>query len=286
MLFFTIALIGAFSFFIKPQPAYSQTLFPQQAQSAPVNVQATIGRYYLSITGYQSPYASIVMTTLSGLFLRSTTADSNGYFTITDVLINDTFPGFCLTAVDFKRLGESETCVRFDEIVSDNKRYADLFLPPTIGLSKELINAGENALIQGYTMPGALVYLSIDGKIIEIQADETGYYSYSFEDVPAGVYVFSATSQLDGKTSLEPENTVTLEALSIPGQISQQGSDIIEKIEDKVPFSLLLFLLVALLLLAIILFLLYRLRAPIIVFFFDFFLKRKRMHHDWFLNKW
>lgn len=263
---------------------HAQTLFPSQAQSKPVDIVATVGRFYLSIQGYQSPYASIVMTTKSGIFLRSAVADSKGYFTISEILITDTFSGFCLTAIDFKRIGQSDACIDINETITGDITRNDIFLPPTIGLSKKQINAGQNALIFGYTMPNADVTLFIDGKEVSLKADETGYYAYEFKNVPAGTYTFTASAMLAGKESLPPLHKVSLEALSIPSQITNTVKETGENLAKKYRLDLIFLGLLALILLIIIGLLLYKLRARFMIIIIDKFRHRHKMHHDWFLD--
>ncbi len=272
-----------FLFIASPQ-SDAQTLFPSKAQSKPIDIVATVGRFYLSIQGYQSPYASIVMTTQSGIFMRSAVADSKGYFTISDILITDTFSGFCLTAIDFKRIGQSDACIDIDEEITGNITRNDIFLPPTIGLSKKQINAGQNALIYGYTMPNADVALLIDGKPVSLKADATGYYAYEFKNVPAGTYTFTASATLEGKESLPPLHEVSLEALSIPSQITNTVKETGENLAKKYRLDLVFLGLLALILLIIIGLLLYKLRVRLMIIIIDKFRHRHKMHHDWFLD--
>lgn len=262
------------------------TLFPKFSQSKDTVVKATVGQFHISITGYQSPYASIILKTQSGTFLASTTADAQGYFSISNILINSAVLQYCFQAIDFKRIGESDACITVSGEITKDITYSDVFLPPTIGLSKKQINAGQDGIIFGYSMPGATVYLDIEGKIITVTADETGFYTYTYKSVPEGVFRISATAQLSDKKSLAPINEVVLESLSVPQQITNTGKKVIEKVSKKVPFDLLPFLLVALVFLVAIGVLLYKLRLGIWVIFIDFLRRRKKMHHDWFLDRW
>ncbi|MDO8335475.1 MAG: hypothetical protein Q7T74_01680 [Candidatus Saccharibacteria bacterium] len=273
-------------FFILASQGIAQTLFPQFSQSKGTNVNATVGTTTLSISGYQSPYASIIIKTQSGTFITSTTADENGYFSVSNVLINGTNLIYCFQAADFKRVGISESCITIPGPITGDVTYTDVFLPPTIGLSKKQINAGQDAVIYGYSMPGATVYIVIEGKVITVTADQDGYYTYIYRNVPAGVFSISATASLEDKSSLTPTNDVVLEALSITQQITDTGEKVIEKVEKKVPFNILPFLLLALALLVAIGILLYKLKFRLWVIFIDFMRRRKKMHHDWFLDKW
>jgi len=269
----------------KPNISYAQTtLIPEKAQSGSAVVTATVGDKYLNVNGYQSPNASIVIQTTSGIFLESTTADGNGYFSITNILITDDFPGFCFTAIDFRRIGESESCVDITKVVTESQTYSDIFLPPTIGLSRKLIAEGEDAQIFGYSMPQAQVDIEFEGESVTLQADETGYYEFIYEDVPAGVYAFSSKGKLDGIDSLEPKNKAILEVLTLQEQIRQDLTGFIEDVERKFPGAIILLSLL-ILLIALLIALIWKTKPKFIYAFFDKFKKRYPMHHDYFLFK-
>ncbi len=265
---------------------FGATLFPQFSQSKSTVVTATVGTYHLTVSGYQSPYASIILKTQNGVFLASTTADSNGYFSISNILINSSVLTYCFQAVDFKRIGESDACITLDGPISSDVTKNNIFLPPTIGLSKKQINAGQNAIIYGYSMPGATVYLYIEGKIVTLLADSTGFYTYTYKNVPEGTFRITTSAELNGDKSLDPTNDVVLESLSVGQQITNEGKKTIEKVKKAVPFNLLPFFLIALGFLVAIGFLLYKLKFRIWVIFIDFLRRRKKMHHDWFLDRW
>lgn len=281
-------VFGGFIFGLA-QFGQAQSLRPEFSQSRETTVIATVGSTTLTITGYQSPYASIILKTQGGTFLASTTADANGYFSISNVLINQSNLVYCFQAVDFKRIGISESCITIEGPIVGDVVHSGVFLPPTIGLSEKRINAGQDAIIFGYSMPGAKVTLNINGNAVNVTADSTGYYSYTYKDVPAGTFTITATASFEGEDSLEPENSVILESLSVPEQIQETGEKITEEFTKKVPssvFNLWPFLLVALALLVAIAVLLYKLRVRFMVILIDFLRRKKKMHHDWFLDHW
>ena len=183
-----------------------------------VEVSGQVGKYYLNLSGYISPYASVVLT-IDGIFIRATVADAKGNFSISGVLIKDGFSNFCLEAVDFKRLGDSLTCFN-DPPAHGNVTKTDIFLPPTLGLSKNEIAEGGETLAFGYTMPGALVtlYLS-NGQKLTTYADNTGYYIFHIKGLKAGQYNLYARAEYNHKESLAPTRTLKLKALSLWEQI-------------------------------------------------------------------
>lgn len=191
-------------------PAQAQYRLPKGSVST--SVSASLGDFYLNLSGYIAPFASIVLTS-DGVYLRATTADEKGYFFITEVLIKKGFSKFCFDAVDFKRLGESFSCITIPPAKA-NVTMKDIFLPPTLGLSRSEITAGSSTVAYGYSMPGALVTLHFGNKIYQVVADSTGYYQIVLKDVKAGVYQLYATAELNKVPSLNPEKKLTLKSLS------------------------------------------------------------------------
>lgn len=177
------------------------------------DVEARVGNFYLNISGWISPYASVVLYS-DGVFLRATVADSKGNFYISQVLIKEGFSSFCLEAVDFKRIGESYTCLSIPPAKGNVEKHG-IFLPPTLGLSRNEIGENEEVMAFGYTMPGARVklYLS-DGQVIETTADATGYYEYKLKGLKAGKYKLYAKANYQNKESLAPTKTLDLRSLN------------------------------------------------------------------------
>src|ERR1035437_3160478 len=97
-------------------------------------VQASVGEFYLNLSGFVSPFASIVLSS-DGVLMRTTIADEKGNFSIPQVLIKMGFSHFCLDAIDFKRIGESYTCFTIPP-ATDSVTMNNIFLPPTLGLSR------------------------------------------------------------------------------------------------------------------------------------------------------
>lgn len=188
------------------------------AGSLGTSVQAAVGQYYLSLWGYISPFASVVLT-FDGVFVRATVADAQGNFIISQVLIKSGFHSFCLDAIDFKRIGESYTCFSIPP-ATGSIIMKDIFLPPTLGLSRTQVNAGGSATAFGYTMPKAKVTLHVNGELLTTYADLNGYYEFVLKDLKAGNYSLYATANYQQKDSLDPTKKLNLEALSQPKQVA------------------------------------------------------------------
>ncbi len=187
--------------------------------SLKTTVQASVGEFYLTLSGYVSPFASIVLTS-NGVLMATTVADEGGNFSIPPVLINAGFSSFCLTAIDFKRIGESYTCFNIPPATA-SVTIRDIFLPPTLGLSRTRVNEGGSATAFGYTMPGAKVTLNINGDLLTTNADQTGYYQFVLENLKAGNYSLFATAKYQGQDSLSPTKKLQLESISKEKQASE-----------------------------------------------------------------
>ncbi len=203
-------------FSVKLNIASAQQAVPLVAPrpgSVSTTVSGTIGNYYLTLKGYIAPFASIVLYGADGAFLKATTADSKGYFTVTDLLVKKGFSKVCFDAVDFKRLGESYSCLTFKPIEGQTT-IEDIFLPPTLGLSRSEIAAGSSAIAWGYSMPYAIVTVHVGNVVYTTTADSNGYYQIELKNVKAGVYSLYSTAELNAKPSLDPQKKVQLKALS------------------------------------------------------------------------
>jgi hypothetical protein len=183
-------------------------------------VQASVGQFYLNLSGFISPFASVVLTS-NGVFIIGTTADAQGNFTISQILINKGFSQFCLDAIDFKRIGESYTCFSIPPATA-SVSMKDIFLPPTLGLSRTTVIEGGSATAFGYTMPGARVTLHVNGELLTTYADATGYYEFILKNLKVGNYSLYATANYQQKDSLSPTKKLLLEAISEQKQTSQQ----------------------------------------------------------------
>lgn len=193
-----------------------------------VTVSASVGEYYLNVSGYVAPFASIVLTS-NGVFYRATVADRDGNFSLSGIRIKVGFSGFCLLAKDYHNLGESYTCFSFPPATGDIT-MKDIFLPPTLGLERSEIAAGSKAKAYGYTMPLALVRLHVNGKIYTTRADTDGYYEVIIDNVPAGSYSLFADATYNGKDSEQPSRTLTLKALPWWMQIINWLKDLLNRI--------------------------------------------------------
>lgn len=204
-LFVVLVCIG--SILVQSTSAQSRSV-----KTFPIEVKASVGDFYLNLSGWMSPYASIILTS-DGVFMGASVADKGGNWSFKDVLIRAGFSRFCLTSIDFHRLGESEVCFTIPP-ANQSISMKDIFLPPTLGLSRNEVPAGGKVLAFGYTMPGAKVTLNLsNGQKLETFADGTGYYVFELNNIPAGKYQLFATAHYHEKDSLKPSKTIELLSL-------------------------------------------------------------------------
>jgi hypothetical protein len=256
--------------FIFTQAAYAQT--PTKLIKNNVNVSAKIGEFYLNISGIIAPYASLSLLS-DGNVYRATTADGQGRFSFSQILIQRGFSNFCIDAVDVKRLGESYTCFFVTPATADIT-INDSFLPPTLGLNHKEVVEGSDVIISGYSMPGAQVKVAIsDGKYVLIKADNTGYYSYTIKNVAKGSYQLLAGATYEGRESLLPSRKIVLKAVEWAEYWSNIWQQIVKWVMNLGPLLLLL------LLICLVIFRVWS--EPILVFLH---LKSKKLHHAWFIG--
>jgi hypothetical protein len=269
-------LLSAVIFVLFSHSAFSQRLISPTA-SHTVTVEATVGEFYLSLVGYIAPNASIVLI-IDGVTARATVADANGNFSISGVLIKKDFSHFCLDAIDFKRLGESYTCFDIPPAQS-SVTMKDIFLPPTLGLARTEITEGSTAKAYGYSMPGALVTLYINGKPLTTYADSTGYYEFTVKNLKAGKYSVYTRAELNHKQSLEPTKKLQLKAISWWEQFINSLKDLWNKLLKFLTSLSLgpLWLLIPIIILIIIL--LVKLLPGKISF-----KKKHSLHHKWWMG--
>jgi len=261
------------------------------AVSHDVTVGAQIGEFVANISGFIAPYASVVMT-IDDTIVRSTVADANGYFHLSQIEIKNGFDHFCLTAVDVKRLGQSKACFKFTP-VSSNYTKTNIFLPPTLGLYKKEIDAGQEALAWGYSMPGATVTLHLsDGRTLTTTADSSGYYEFRPKFKDPGDYELFADASYQKQQSEEPVDKVKLTALSLAGKVGitteKVGKTIWELLSGPIGFLLLAIPIIILII--ILLRKLLQSRKPGLPRTlehhgpFDFLFRQKKLHHSWYVG--
>lgn len=191
-----------------------------QSYAQKVDLKARVGKYYFSISGYASPFASVVMKSNS-VAIASTMANPEGNFLIEKVSVSEGFSEFCLEAIDIKKIGDTSSCFNIAPVTKDTK-LANIFIPPTIALSAKKILPGSSVFASGYSMPNAEVILNISSDIvINTKAETSGYYKIEIKDLEPGKYSLFASAIYENRNSEKPDKRVELESLSLVGFILQ-----------------------------------------------------------------
>lgn len=192
--------------------AHAQTISSSASSSA--NVRATVVGRGLSLSGIVAPNASVVLSA-DGAVYKGTVANSNGEFTIPEVGVAPGLTEFCLEAVDVKRLGSSLACFPITPAENDSTQQ-DIFLPPTLGLQRDQIVEGSDAVVFGYSMPTAQVQVEIkNGQKYTVAADASGYYQYTIPEVKPGSYQLVAGATYEAKASAPSLRPALLKTISL-----------------------------------------------------------------------
>lgn len=246
------------------------------------SVSATVGEFYLTVSGFISPFASVVLASLQDTFLQSVVADGTGNFSFERIPIEPGFAGFCLTAVDFKQLGESKTCFSFPP-ATDSVVMTDIFLAPTLGLSKTEIGVGSTAFAFGYTMPGAVVSIYINAiQFITATADSAGYYEVELKDLPVGQHEVYSRAQLQAKESVKPTKSAQIKVLSIGETATGTIGNLLDRAVGLITTLWFVPLLIAIPLIILIIILILKLRPRSMQFKLK--KEKKKLHHWWFVG--
>jgi hypothetical protein len=216
---------------LTPTPTASVSV-PNPVAPGP-SVGATVGEFYLNLSGYSSPFALISLIS-DDVSLRSTISDEKGNFSISQVLIKSGFSNFCLTAKDFRNQSSSQTCINITPATS-SVVIGNIFLPPSLALWKNKITFYEPDLAFGYTMSQATVTLHINlggetgsKQTMTSKADTHGYYRFVLK-LPAGKYDLYATAKYKNNDSRAPSKTVSLEVLDALGLLLNMLRDLFNK---------------------------------------------------------
>lgn len=267
----SVLAILALILLITPRGAFAK--LPENVNKT-VSVSARIGEFELNVRGMISPYASLSIVS-GGNVYKSVSADSNGYFSFADILINRGFSDFCIDAIDWKRLGESYTCFSFPPAQS-NITMSDVFLPPTLGINNKEVPEGSDVVISGYTMPESEVAVHVNnGQVLGI-ADATGYYNHRITKIKQGSYELYAEASYHGKPSLSPSKKVYLKAISLGAYWLSLLQNLITWLLSHIYLLVIPSLLLLIGIIALVIW-----HEPILEYLH---LRQKKLHHAWFVG--
>ncbi len=249
-------------------------------------IEARVGEYSLTVSGFASQNASITIKTDS-ILMASTTALANGTFSFSKLPIKKGFTSFCFETIDAARIGKSFACMKVPPATNDIVLDM-IYLPPTIGLEKQSITEGSSGLAYGYTMPNASIDIKANnGSRFTAKSNETGRYSYTIGNLPIGSYEFSSRGTYQGSDSLTPLSTVTLRVLTSSAAFTNEAVSLRRVLSSLWPWIFLSILILGLLTL----YLIKRFRPEWLRFIteskaYSWLLRRLRrsLHHSWFVG--
>lgn len=290
--FFLLLLVSILRFIV-PSTSYAQAISPTSvaSQSGIVNVKVTINGFSLSLSGYLAPYASITLTS-GGSSFASVVADAQGNFSFTNIKVAKGFSSFCLDGIDYKRLGESESCFTIPPVTTPFSK-TQIFLPPTIGVFRENVNIGDKALVFGYGMPHAQIRIILDKQVIcQKTADDGGYYECNFAITKEGNHEVYAEASRNGKDSEPQLKRVLIKGIALIKQPTTAPLPGFNPNQLVVPGILIALLLLILLIIFLIIWLrkhppawMPRFYLPnpgdVVQHKFAAFFREKKLHHSW-----
>lgn len=266
-------------------PGTTATPTPSGGPSNSPTPTLTSKDIYINVSGLASPNATIVVTS-KNIFLTSLVANSEGYFSMNQIKVDQQNGSVCFDTTDFKRIGSSYVCVPIPN-TKENFTNSSLFLPPTMGLSARRITQSGSAYAFGYTMPKSSVTTFIsETKTIKSEANDSGYYKVQVKDLPVGTYYLFATAKFEKQDSEKTDKPLELKSLSPGGLVVEETKDVLHKL-----FPWLILIAIAILILFIILLLSKRFRKRMKeIFHIDkktkvnsslYVTGSKKLHHDW-----
>lgn len=249
-------------------------------------LEARVGEYTLSVSGYASKNASINIKT-DNILMGSTTAQPEGSFSFSNLPIKKGFSSFCFETVDMARIGRSAACMNVPPATADII-LTDIYLPPTIGLEKPSITEGGSGLTYGYTMPNASINIKMsNGSRLTTKSSQAGRYSYTVGNLPVGTYELSSRGTYQGNLSLEPNSGVTLKVLTSSAAFTNEAVGLRRALQNWLPWILLGILLSGLL--GILLIKKYKPEWLLFITESKFYKAlmrklRRQLHHSWFVG--
>jgi len=223
-------------------------------------VSATVGENYLTITGYTSPQAKVILSSSAGNLYRQTFADNTGYFVFQAVLFPQNVGELSLISQDTNGFSSTPLFLPAPP-PSQDVILQGLLMPPTIGLSTGENSYDQPSAVAGKTFPKSpvLIYLYADPEQsfwstintfgtnfwnlivhqafaksaprLEIESDENGDFEVNLPSVePAMQKIFVAS--LFDKNYSPKSFTLTFATLSIWGKIGLFFRSLWEKVLD------------------------------------------------------
>lgn len=162
-----------------------------------------VDRSTVSLSGYAPPLAKITLL-IDGAVATNLIANSDGTFQIT---LNNVVFGYYQYGIiveDANGIVSSATIINANVYSSEPLIYSNIVVTPTIDSSSITVETNQYFVVQGYTVPGATVYIGLPNQtpLATAIADSTGYYQVQIQaSFGAGIYSLSAFVSFNGLTS-------------------------------------------------------------------------------------
>lgn len=227
--------------FKPPSSAFSRALERE------TTVHVSIGEPILSLYGYTSPEAKVLLAGYPSVF-SETKAQRNGYFRFTGVFLLPFVKELCLNAIDREDRITNPICIPAPSMTFKGNIIGPVILPPSVSVGKGTFLPGETVEASGESIPESEISVSLFkaeptlnlfGHLIRevyattlpsytIKTDQNGYFSFNLPSTTSNKFRFF--SQVKFENSPSPKsNTLTVKILSI-----------FEYLLEKIKFLLLL----------------------------------------------
>lgn len=153
-----------------------------------------VDRSTVSLSGYASPSAKITLL-VDGAVATNLIANSDGSFQITLNNVVFGYYQYSIITEDASGISSSATVINANVFSSEPLVYNNIILTPTIDSSSITVETNQYFVVQGYTVPGAIVYIGLPNQapLVTVTADSNGYYQVQIQaNFGEGIYSLRA----------------------------------------------------------------------------------------------
>lgn len=187
-------------------------------------------RSSISFTGFAFPYANVHLYK-DGQIVTSTLTDINADFNFN---VKNLTSGTYIFTIFAKDMDGGQSAVYTLPIFIDNRvniKVDNVFLSPSINLSKNNITLGESSTVSGYTTPNSKVTIYFESALGQVSSfnvwsDNFGKYEYTIDSSYFGIGQFKikAQTEKDGVLSFEGV-TLVLNILDPEAEVLPEPTD-------------------------------------------------------------
>lgn len=119
-------------------------------------ISATVGEHFLTLSGWTSPYARVILSSSANSLFGQTTADETGFFLFKFIFLPYKIGELALLAQDVN--GFSSPPLYLPEPPAGQDLFIEnVLMPPTLSLSSGLVNYQQTVSASGKTFPNSKV---------------------------------------------------------------------------------------------------------------------------------